>query len=322
MSSLLRRATGTAGKGYRARSAIHRLTRAEEHIPFVFPLTLLGALLAARAQAAPLDGRLAIVLAANILAVTYAFMLNDIEDAPNDAVDPERAATNVICSGGLSVRAARWLTALVGAASGGLYLWAGPSVAAIGLTTLALGHLYSWRAIRLKAYPVVDVVSHTLMLGGLLVLAGSSLYDERLFGGWYMAGAAAAFSAYGQLYNQLRDFEVDQLAGLRNTAGLVGQRTTRGLMYMAVGLAVLLVVEAALHGHFPLGLGLAGLAGMLISLRLGSTSDMRGSQPTEASGMLQSRGLFTLNFAAGAWLTWALIAPLIARYPLPFLSGG
>jgi 4-hydroxybenzoate polyprenyltransferase len=160
------------------------------------------------------------------------------------------------------------------------------------------------------------------MLGGLLVLAGSSLYDDSLFGGWYMAGAAAAFSAYGQLYNQLRDFEVDQLAGLRNTAGLVGQRMTRGLMYLAVGLAVLLVMEAALHGHFPRGLGLAGLAGMLISLRLGSTSDMRGSQPTETSGMLQSRGLFTLNFTAGTWLTWVLIAPLIARYPLPFLSGG
>jgi 4-hydroxybenzoate polyprenyltransferase len=322
MSNILEGLAGTADKSYRARFAIRRLTRAEEHIPFVLPLTLLGALLAARAQATPLDGRLAIVLAANILAVTYAFMLNDIEDAPNDAVDAERAARNVICSGGLSVKTSRWLTALVGAASGGLYLWAGPSAAAIGLTILALGHLYSWRAIRLKAYPVVDVISHALMLGGLLVLVGSSLYDEALFGGWYMAGAAAAFSAYGQLYNQLRDFEADQMAGLRNTAGLVGQRTTRGLMYLTVGLAILLVGEVAIRGHFPLGLGLAGLVGMLLSLRLGSTNDMRGSRPTEVSGVLQSRGLFTLNFAAGAWFTWALIAPLVAHFPLPFLFGG
>jgi 4-hydroxybenzoate polyprenyltransferase len=314
--------TTTVDQGIRARSAVRRLTRAEEHIPFVVPLTLLGALLAARAQGAPLDFRLALVLAANLLAVTYAFMLNDIEDAANDAVDPERAARNVICSGGLSVVAAWWLTGLAGAASLGLYLLAGRSAAAIGLSILALGHLYSWRAVRLKAYPLVDVVSHSLMLGGLLVLVGSSLYAEDVFSAWYLAGAAAAVSAYGQLYNQLRDFEADQLAGLRNTAGMLGRRTTRGLMYAALGVAVLILAQSATQGHFPVGLGLAALAGMLISLRLGGTNDMRGGLPAEASGVLQTRGLFTLNFAAGVWFAWALIGPLAVRYPLPFAFGG
>ncbi len=321
MASYWKHLTLTVGKGIRARSAVHRLTRAEEHIPFVLPLTLLGALLASRAQGVSVDLRLAVVMAANLLAVTYAFMLNDIEDAPNDALDPERAARNVICSGELSMEAAWRLTGLAGAAALGLYLLAGRSAATIGLSILALGHLYSWRAVRLKAYPIVDVISHSLMLGGLLVLVGSSLYVKDVFSGWYLAGAAAAVSAYGQLYNQLRDFEADQSAGLRNTAGLVGRRTTRGLMYVSLGVAVLLLAQSVNRGHLPGWLGLAALVGMLISLRLGGSNDMRGGLPVEASGVLQTRGLFVLNVTAGSWLILVMISHLVSGRLLPSLFG-
>jgi len=67
-----------------------RLTRWKEYIAFVVPLTVLGALLAARPNGILLDWRLIVVTLANILAVAYAFMINDIEDAPDDARDPAR----------------------------------------------------------------------------------------------------------------------------------------------------------------------------------------------------------------------------------------
>ena len=76
-----------------------RLTRWKEYVPFVIPLTILGALLAARPNNILLDWRLIVVTAANILAVAYAFMINDIEDAPDDARDPDRAARNPINDG-------------------------------------------------------------------------------------------------------------------------------------------------------------------------------------------------------------------------------
>ncbi|NJO84468.1 MAG: hypothetical protein HC828_17980, partial [Blastochloris sp.] len=68
-----------------------QLTRWKEYVPFVIPLTILGALLASRPYDTALDWRLAVVTLANILAVAYAFMINDIEDAPDDARDPDRA---------------------------------------------------------------------------------------------------------------------------------------------------------------------------------------------------------------------------------------
>ena len=67
-----------------------QLTRWQEYVPFVVPLTLLGGLLAARPNGIDLDWRLVAVTLANILAVAYAFMINDIEDAPDDARDPAR----------------------------------------------------------------------------------------------------------------------------------------------------------------------------------------------------------------------------------------
>ena len=76
-----------------------QLTRWKEYVPFVVPLTIIGALMAARPHGTLLDWRLIAVTLANILAVAYAFMINDIEDAPDDARDPARAARNPITSG-------------------------------------------------------------------------------------------------------------------------------------------------------------------------------------------------------------------------------
>ena len=81
----------------------------------------------------PLDLRLAAVIVANILAVAYAFMINDIEDAPDDARDPARAARNPIAMGEISQRLG-WLVsagvallALALYAVGGLWVLASAS---------------------------------------------------------------------------------------------------------------------------------------------------------------------------------------------------
>src|SRR5690554_2151846 len=84
-----------------------QLSRWQEHVPFVVPLTLMGALLALKAvtDGQGVDLRLLAVTAANILAVAYAFMINDIEDAPDDALDPDRAKRNPVTSGMISIKA-------------------------------------------------------------------------------------------------------------------------------------------------------------------------------------------------------------------------
>ena len=157
-----------------------KLTRWDEHIAFVIPLTLLGSLLAVHLNGLSLDWRIVVVIMANIIAVSCGFMINDIEDAPDDARDPDRAARNPIASGevtertGYSAYYALTVVALI------LYLLSGIVILLISLIMLLLSHLYSWRPIRLKAMPVVDILSHSVLLGGFLILAGFLTYFGTL----------------------------------------------------------------------------------------------------------------------------------------------
>lgn len=295
---------------------IIQLTRWKEYVPFVIPLTVLGGLLAARPNGLLLDWRLAAVTFANILAVAYAFMINDIEDAPDDALDPERAARNPVTSGRIGVRLGYAACRLVAAITLIFYALGGLSVFVVGLGTLLLSHLYSWRPVRLKAWPVTDIVSHSLMLSGLLLLAGYFIYDNQPGIFWLVALSATLFSVYGQLYNQLRDFHMDKAAGLYNTSIVLGQRNTQALMYLTLGTAIACLFVALFRTEPPIELIGAFVGSAIISTFFRSSTDMRGGVATDYSGTLQVQGMVIMNLTIAAWLAWALIEqnwqPLLA----------
>lgn len=289
-----------------------RLTRWREFVSFVVPLTVLGALLAARNSDIQLDWRLPAIVFANIMAVAYAFMINDIEDAPDDARDPDRAARNPVATGeigrDLGYAACRTLAlcTLV------LYAMGGLQVFLIGLLTLLLSHCYSWRPVRLKAWPVTDVVSHSLMLSGLLLLAGYFLYDAHPGLVWLVALAATLFSVYGQLYNQLRDLEMDRQAGLHNTAIMLGAVNARRAMYLSAALAALCLLAAFAREVFPIWLYLGLLVSLAISLLFRPTSDMRGGRALDVSGAAQVQTLIAVNLTTGMWLGQVLLGQFFA----------
>jgi 4-hydroxybenzoate polyprenyltransferase len=297
-----------------------RLTRWREYVSFVIPLTILGALLAARPNDILLDWRLVAVTAANILAVAYAFMINDIEDAPDDALDPERAARNPVTSGEIGVRVGYAACRVVAAATLILYALGGLLVLAIGIATLLLSHLYSWRPIRLKAWPVTDLVSHSLMLSGLLLLAGYFTYHNSPGVVWLVAAGATLFSVYGQLYNQLRDLTMDKAAGLHNTAILLGEVNARRMMYLSIGLAVMCLLVAIYRDVFPLGLGAALLFSAVVASLFTSDTDMRGKKTSDPSGKIQVRGLIVINLTIIIWLAYAIADQMLP--PLTSIAFG
>lgn len=297
-----------------------RLTRWREYVSFVIPLTVLGALLAARPNDMLLDWRLIAVTLANILAVAYAFMINDIEDAPDDARDPDRAARNPITMGEVGARTGYAACRLIAAVTLILYALGGLSVFFIGIGTLLLSHLYSWRPVRLKAWPVTDIVSHSLMLSGLLLLAGYFIYHQAPGIVWFVAAAATLFSVYGQLYNQLRDYEMDKAAGLHNTAIMLGQVNTRRMMYLSIGLAVVCLLVAIYQAVFPVGLGVALIVATALSSFVGGETDMRGGEAVDASGGMQVKALVIMNLTIAAWLVYAIADQVLP--PLTWIATG
>jgi len=284
-----------------------QLTRWREYVPFVVPLTIIGALIAARPHGTLLDWRLVAVTLANILAVAYAFMINDIEDAPDDARDPERAARNPITTGRIPAKLGYTACRLIAIATLLLYACGGMWVLVIGIATLLLSHLYSWRPVRLKAWPVTDILSHSLMLSGLLLLAGYFIYHDRPGIVWFVAGAATLVSVYGQLYNQLRDYDMDKAAGLYNTAIILGEANTRRVMYLTIGLAGTCLLAAVIQGAFPIWLGLVLLISIPISMFFRPRTDMRGGTAADASGMLQIQAIISVNLIVAVWLIEAIV---------------
>lgn len=282
-----------------------QLTRWREHVPFTLPATLLGVVMAFAHQTVdfPSHGHWLAVLAANVLAVTFAFMVNDLSDASDDARDPARAARNAVTSGALAPRSGWAASSAVAGAALVLYSLTTPAALCAGALTLLLGWLYSWRAVRLKAWPVVDILSHALMLSALLVLAGYLSCAATLGRvGWVIVGAGLV-SCYGQLYNQLRDYDTDRAAGLWNTAAMVGRRATRWLMRACLGLAVLVLVGTMIAGLWPAWVIFVSAASTPLLLVRRSRTDMRGAEALDLSGQVQLRFMLLATGVLLSWLT-------------------
>jgi len=214
---------------------IAKLTRFDEYVYFVVITTLLGVTSAKGIG----DWRLFIVLAANWLAVGFAFMINDIEDAPDDALSPRKINRNPVSAGLITPQIARIATFIVGLLSAFLFSLLGFLPFIFGLFSLILGYLYSFRGVRLKTIAFFDVFSHCLMLAGLQFLCGYFTYATRLSQYWFWPFTfVMSISIYGELYNEIRDLEGDRAAQLRHTAIILGDKVSHILMLATLAMGI------------------------------------------------------------------------------------
>ncbi len=288
---------------------IIQLSRWQEFVPFTTILTWLGGLTAHRVYGATLDWKLWVALVANLSAMAYAFMINEIEDAPDDARDPNRGLENPIAAGELDAATA-WIAALTAFALSFVgYALLGTMPFIIGLITLGLAHLYSWRKVRLKARPLIDIISHALFLSTLLYLAPFYVYADNLGKLWILAVGTFLISANGQLYNQERDFEADRAAGLHNTASVLGKRFTGYLATgTVIGFAACIIISALLD-VFPLWLALPPIIStpIVFFLLRGQRTDMRGNETEDPLAQAQWQLLIIANITLIVWLIVVLV---------------
>ncbi|HEY4688150.1 MAG TPA: UbiA family prenyltransferase [Anaerolineae bacterium] len=256
------------------------LTRHKEYVIFVVVTTLLGA----RVSGAQMDWRLLIVLIANWLAVGFSFMINDVEDAPDDALNPAKVNRNPVSAGHISPAvgyAASFAVAILAAVA---YLFLGPIPFWLGMACLAIGLVYSWRVVRLKSIPVVDLISHGLLLAGLQLLCGYFTFAPNGGGNWIAPfGFVVSISLYGELFNEVRDLEGDLKAGVTHTAALIGERAAHVLMYSLLVGAGVSFTYAVIMGLIPLwvlavmfSLGAVILARPILKMKRGSAMDLTG----------------------------------------------
>lgn len=203
-------------------NSLAQLTRWKEYFGTAVFVSALGLSLAS--QTSPLIWwKSLLIIFANFLAFSFAFMINDIEDAADDAMDPKKAQRNPISAHRLTPRKAYFYTLLAAALSLGICALLGKLIFLFGCISIFLGFIYSWKLIRLKSLPLVDLVSHALFLGTLELLAATLIaaqIPQLTFLVW-VAATIFIVSVIGDLDNELRDYEVDRQAKLINTVQLL-----------------------------------------------------------------------------------------------------
>ena len=252
-----------------------------------------------------LDWRLTALFLANLTGFSFAFMINEVEDAEDDKKDKKRDLSNPVALGRMSYNAGWWLSMMAGIVSLLLYALLGGVVYLVGVVNFILSLGYSWKKVRFKSRPVVDLLSHGLTLGGMQYLAGYLVYGGDRQVGLLILLFATLVSMSGQLYNQIRDFDADQLAKLKNSANLIGLDWTKRLRWATLVTLLSVGILVLREGVIPMQV-IAASIGLMILFKLLGVSAV-GTSREKASEKVRSQRLMwdsvlAMNVVVIVWL--------------------
>jgi len=215
---------------------------------FLFTLcyTLLGAV---TAQSNPTWHWLYVFIA-NLVAVSFAYVFNQVSDAPLDALsESSLSAKNPIASGELPLPIGRWITWLLAVLALVLYASLGWKTFLLGLLTLVLGVLYSWNGLRLKGFSLLDLSNHGWLLATPLFL--TSYLSLKPFAARelsFLVPFILFMSLFGQFTQESRNITKLQLAHPRHSVLIRERRLVHLLiiLFLASGLicgAIALIIQ-------------------------------------------------------------------------------
>lgn len=289
-------------------SGLTKLTRFYEFGYFVLITSLLGI---AAAQGT-LTARLVVVLLANWLAVSFAYMINDIEDAPDDAFSTKNSQRNPVSSGLISPKTARIAALLVGLIAAGLYAMLGLWTFIFGITCLFLGILYSLKAVRLKSMALMNIITRGLLLAGLPFFCGYFAFTSTLNRTWFWPFLfVISLSVFYDHRDEPRGVEGQWLSRVRQTAALFGGRSANTI----VTAIIILVVTTGVVSFFLINLipawVMLTMSGMVILLILPPYLKTRRNETNES---MQGLLISTLERAAAMALILQFVLPWLGRF--------
>lgn len=188
------------------------------------------------------------------LAVGYwlAFALNDYYDAPADALEPEKGERNFFVQVAVSKWQLTTAVLLIGLPLAVLFLSFGwRSLPVMGISLVIMWG-YSAPPLHFKNRPGLDLLIHALFVQTFPYLVVLFLTQSS----WLpVDGVALSVTFLGsltaQLEQQLRDYEVDAAAGVRNFATRFGVGLTRRLLYGATAVLGVISVVSVVAGWVP-----------------------------------------------------------------------
>ena len=175
-------------------------------------------------------------------------MINDIEDSEEDATDLKKFLRNPIANKTISKKEGYLFTNIVLIAAIFLNVYisfkSGSMLPLIfGILILFIDFIYSYRMIRLKKYPLLDLLTHSYMLAGGQFLVTYFAY-QRVISPIALAGLliVVSISMYGELENELKDYAIDLRTGIKTSAVSFGKNLSKIFQFIFIGIAIISVI--------------------------------------------------------------------------------
>ena len=200
----------------------------------------------------------ALVLISLLLYVAYAFAINNCFDVDTDLVNPRKRYKNPIASGELTFKNGILSSAVIGLLGISLAAFLGYGELIIYVSMVVLATLYSVPP-RLKAQPILDVVSHGIFFGAMPFFYGA-FFDGVITKYEIVIGSALLLYSFAmELRNHLEDYESDLAANLKTTPIVIGKTLSEKLVVVFSGISIALLLAALNIPFGPLGIMIVGV---------------------------------------------------------------
>lgn len=210
--------------------------------------------------------RMAIYLLSVAFYLGFSFSVNNCFDHEGDKLGA-KISLNPIASGRITVGGGIMFSVLLagtGLAFTWFFLGAAPSMLYLGM--LLLSAAYSTPPLRLKSVPVLDMASHGLFFGSLIVFFGVTVTGVTNAFTLPLLLSVYNLSLILELRNQIDDVGEDSATGVSTTAILIGGRNADNLFYglIALHMAVLTYIVTLLGNLALTGLAVVFFVGLAI----------------------------------------------------------
>jgi len=185
----------------------------------------------------------------------FAFLLTGSFFSINNAFDIQEdisagKTSNLVARGLITKNEAILFSVLLAMAAVAFFSYIGGLLGFLfSITCAALGFLYSVPPVRFKKRPVIDIVSHGLFLGSLLILIGTTAYGGTLNQtAYFFAVGFFVVSCLFQMQNLLGDYFVDRDLGIKTTA--VYLRSWENGRYFFLAFATIGLIGTVVFGWY------------------------------------------------------------------------
>ena len=166
-----------------------------------------------------------------LLYLAFSFAINNCFDYEGDKLG-DKISKNPVASGIIGQREGVIQSVLIALTGVTLtFLWFDGYTFGLYFVMILLSGAYSIPPLRLKSVPFMDMMSHGLFFGALIILYGISVTQGFGGGTYYLVGSIFVFSLILELRNHIDDAPEDYASNVDTTVTKIGLVRSNKLLY-------------------------------------------------------------------------------------------